>query len=181
VSEHALVLRDISKSYPGVQALRGMHLEVHPGEVHAVVGENGSGKSTLLGIASGARAPDRGTVEILGQALRRAQPALARRLGLAEVYQDTSLVLEFSVAQNLYLAAPATERPRYGAMAKWAQGILDRYDIETAPTVEVGDLPLAQRQFIEVIKSATLQLAVLRWSTSVIGCRRSCRLRIASP
>ncbi len=159
--EYALVLRDISKRYPGVQALRDMHLEVRPGEVHAVVGENGSGKSTLLGVSSGALVPDSGSVEILGRPLREARPVAARRLGLAQIYQDTSLTLELSVAQNLYMSAPVDERPRYTEMAAWAQRILDRYEIGVSPQAEVGSVSLAQRQFLEVIKALLIHPGVL--------------------
>ena len=99
-------LRGVSKSFGAVQALREVSFDCRPGEMHALVGENGSGKSTLLGIASGFVAPDRGEIEIGGQLRRRGSPAEARTLGLGMAYQTYSHVLDLSVAENLYLAAP---------------------------------------------------------------------------
>jgi len=107
MAEPSLRLTEISKRYPGVQALAEVSFACLPGEIHAVLGENGSGKSTLLGIASGAIVPDSGTVEIMGARLGTADPRIARKLGLATVYQDDSLVRELTVAQNLMLAAGA--------------------------------------------------------------------------
>src|SRR5205807_3572652 len=97
-----LSLRGVSKAYGAVQALRGVSVDCHAGEIHALVGENGSGKSTLLGIASGFLHPDEGDVEIGGSPRRRGSPAEARRLGLGIAYQTYSHVLGLSVAENLY-------------------------------------------------------------------------------
>src|SRR5665213_3289059 len=96
----SLEITDVSKRYPGVQALNRVSVECRPGEIHAVLGENGSGKSTLLGVASGAVVPDSGIVKITGRLLAVADPSLARELGLATVYQDDSLVRELTVAEN---------------------------------------------------------------------------------
>src|SRR5919109_5129911 len=108
-----LSLRDVSKSFGAVQALRDVSVDCRAGEIHALVGENGSGKSTLLGVASGFLAADRGTVEIGGKELRRATPAEARSLGLGIAYQTYSHVLDLSVAENLYLATPSDLRPSW--------------------------------------------------------------------
>ena len=101
----SLQITNVSKRYPGVQALNRVSFECRAGEIHAALGENGSGKSTLLGIASGAVVPDEGTIEIMGRRLSTADPLLARSLGLATVYQDDSLVRELTVAENLLLSA----------------------------------------------------------------------------
>lgn len=156
----SLKLSNISKHYPGVLALNGVSLECLPGEVHAVLGENGSGKSTLLGIASGARAPDSGTIEILGRPLTHADPSLARKLGLATVYQDNSLVPELTVAQNLYLGVSGRTMP-YGAMRAWAAQELKRYGLPIDPGVLVGDISPSQRQFLEVVKALASSPRVL--------------------
>src|SRR3954452_14048752 len=111
-----LSLRDVSKSFGAVQALREVSFECRPGEVHALVGENGSGKSTLLGIASGFIAPDDGEVEIGGRPRRRGSPAEARRFGLGIAYQTYSHVLDLSVAENLSLAVPRGIQPHYARM-----------------------------------------------------------------
>jgi ABC-type sugar transport system ATPase subunit len=96
-----LELRGVSRQFGAVRALTDVSFDCRAREVHAVVGENGSGKSTLLGIASGFVDPDLGTVRIGGEPLRRDSPALARKLGLAMAYQDTSLILPEPVKNNL--------------------------------------------------------------------------------
>lgn len=157
----ALRLTGISKRYPGVQALRDVSFECLAGEVHAVVGENGSGKSTLLGIASGATSPDAGTVEILGHELAFARPALARDLGLAVVYQDNSLIPELSVADNLYLSAIREDCPPYADLTLWAEQHIGRYGVAMDAKARVGDLSLAQRQFLEVVKALVRRPKIL--------------------
>ena len=134
----SLKLTDISKRYPGVQALAEMSFECMAGEIHAVLGENGSGKSTLLGIASGAVMPDCGMVEIMGEPLTAADPLLARRLGLATVYQDDSLVRELTVAQNLLLAA-LDAASAYGRAAGPSKQLAALRSARIAPDALVGD------------------------------------------
>src|SRR5919199_1011585 len=127
-----LSLSGVSKAYGAVQALRDVSFECRAGEVHALVGENGSGKSTLLGIASGFLAPDAGSVEIGGRRRRRGPPPQARGVGLGIAYQTYSHVLDLSVAENLYLAAPAKERPPYGRMEGWAASTLAGFGLDVA-------------------------------------------------
>src|SRR6059058_4762892 len=92
VSPTALSLRDVSKAFGAVQALRDVSVECRAGEIHALIGENGSGKSTLLGIASGVLAPDEGSVEIGGERLHSADAAEALRHGLGMAYQSYAQV-----------------------------------------------------------------------------------------
>src|SRR5919199_5808849 len=138
-----LSLSGVSKAYGAVQALRDVSFECRVGEVHALVGENGSGKSTLLGIASGFLAPDGGTVEIGGRRRRRGSPAEARRLGLGNAYQTYSHLVDLTVAENLYLAVPADERPGYVRMQRWAAATLEQYGLDVSVKARVGSLSLA--------------------------------------
>ena len=156
----SLELAGISKRYPGVQALSEVSFGCRPGEVHAVLGENGSGKSTLLGIASGSVAADEGRVAIMGEALTSADPMLARRLGLAAVYQDDFLVRELTVADNLILGAKDDHASLRGRQA-WAQALIAQFDLGVAPDAMVGDLNPAQRQFLEIVKALATNPSVL--------------------
>ncbi len=156
----ALELSGITKRYPGVVALDHVDFECRAGEIHAVLGENGSGKSTLLGIAGGAITSDAGHVTIMGNDLTAADPLLARRRGLAIVYQDDSLVRELSVAENLLLGAGDGATSVAGQHA-WAKQVLAPYELDIAPDMQVGQLTPAQRQFLEIVKALTANPRVL--------------------
>ena len=156
-----LSLSGVSKAFGPVQALRDVSFDCRAGEVHALVGENGSGKSTLLGIASGFLAPDAGTVEIGGRRRRRGSPAEARRHGLGMAYQTYSHVLDLSVAENLYLAAPNDERPPFRRVDDWAAAKLDEFKLDLPVTAGLRALSLAQRQLLEVVKALLTKPKVL--------------------
>ena len=156
-----LGLRGVSKAFGAVQALDDVSVECRAGEIHALVGENGSGKSTLLGVASGFVAPDRGDVEVGGKARRRVSPAETRRLGLGIAYQTYSHVLDLSVAENLYLAAPGDARPAYRRMAEWATSQLATFGLDLPVAAPARSLSLAQRQLFEVAKALLAEPKVL--------------------
>jgi ribose transport system ATP-binding protein len=156
-----LSLRDVSKAFGAVQAVRDVSVDCREGEIHALVGENGSGKSTLLGVASGFVTPDAGSIEIGGRRLRRGSPAEARGLGLGMAYQTYSHVLELSVAENLYLAVPGDEQPRYGRMEEWASAQLAKFHLDLPLRATAGSLSLAQRQLFEVVKALLARPKVL--------------------
>jgi ribose transport system ATP-binding protein len=166
-----LSLCDVSKAFGAVQALRDVSFDCRAGEIHALVGENGSGKSTLLGIASGYLAPDAGDVEIGGHQRRLGSPAEARRVGLGIAYQTYSHVLDLSVAENLYLAAPRSVRPAFGRMEEWAKATLAEFELDIPATAVVGGLSLAYRQLLEVIKAllARPRVILLDEPTTALG------------
>ncbi len=145
----------LDKSFPGVRALRGARLEVLAGEVHALVGENGAGKSTLARTVAGAETPDAGTVEIAGVPLSPFAPARARRLGVAAIHQEPSLVPGLTVRENLFLGKElsrggftlaAGERAR-------ARDVLSRLGADVDPEARAGDLDLARQQLVEIARA----------------------------
>ncbi len=101
--EILLSLRDIRKTFGGVEALRGATMEVRRGEVTALVGDNGAGKSTLIKTIMGVHQPTSGTIVLEGQEIRVADPEAARRLGIEAIYQDLALVGTFDLVQNFFL------------------------------------------------------------------------------
>ena len=152
------------KSFGGVRALRGVSLEVRPGEVHALLGENGAGKSTLIKILSGVHSFDSGAIEIDGAAVAFNSPAESREAGIAVVYQDLSLVGSLSVGANLMLNREPTSR--FGFLKKRqlmaeAEDFLKRHNIPLDPRATVGSLPFAYRQMTEICKALMGRVRVL--------------------
>ena len=156
-----LSVRGVSKRYGPVQANDNITIDFHAGEIHALLGENGSGKSTVLGVASGAVSPDEGEVTIAGETLTAASPKEAMRLGLGMAYQTMTEVAGLTVAENLFLAAPAALRPPYGHMEEWATKKLAEYQLHVRAASRTETLSLAQRQMLEVVQALLSQPKVL--------------------
>src|SRR5438067_9731101 len=94
-------LQGLSKSFPGVTALENVSLELHPGSIHALLGENGAGKSTLINILSGVLQPDAGEFFMEGCKVKPADAKVARALGIATVHQEADLFPDLTVAENI--------------------------------------------------------------------------------
>ncbi|NMR21697.1 sugar ABC transporter ATP-binding protein [Cellulomonas fimi] len=145
----------MSKSYAGVVALTGVDLDVRAGEAVGLLGQNGAGKSTLVKIISGAEQPSAGSVEISGERVRLSSPAVARASGVHTIYQELSVVPQLTVAENVFLS----DLPRRGPSVDWrelrraARETLRDLGFEIDVTRRVRDLPLAQRQAIEIAKA----------------------------
>jgi rhamnose transport system ATP-binding protein len=151
-----LSLSDIHKSFGGVRALRGVHLELLAGEVHAVVGENGAGKSTLIKIITGAHAPDEGKVLLAGEPIEANDPTTAKKLGIAAIYQQPALFADLTVAENIALGL---EKPAAWRVVNWkqrrriARELLDRVGANISPDVEVRRLSMPQQQLVEIARA----------------------------
>ncbi len=160
-----LALDGITKSFPGVRALKGVSFEVAPGEVHALLGENGAGKSTLIKVMSGVHQADSGTLFLDGRPIRLASPYAARQAGIATIYQELLLFPELSVAENLFMGhAP---RRRFGgldwrAMRARAGALLDSLDIHDLDiTQPVGTLSVGNRQRVEILRALSQDARIL--------------------
>lgn len=106
----AIEAHDIVKSFEGVHALRGVHLSVQPGEIHALLGENGAGKSTLIRIVTGLMSPDSGEIRRNGEKVEFANVRAAHREGIVALYQELSIVPTISVAENILLGEQMPRR-----------------------------------------------------------------------
>jgi ribose transport system ATP-binding protein len=154
----------VTKKFGGVQALRGVNLEVLPGEVHALLGENGAGKSTLIKILSGVHAYDEGSIEIAGQKVAFESPAKSREAGVAVVYQDLSLVESLSVGANLMLGREPRTRlgfVKQRELMAQVSAFLREHNIPLDPRVPVDSLPFAYRQMTEICKALMGDVRVL--------------------
>jgi rhamnose transport system ATP-binding protein len=158
-------LQEVTRSFGGVPALKGVSFEVRPGEVHALLGENGAGKSTLIRIMSGALAPDQGEVRVDGQRVRLASPRDARGYGIATVYQELLLFPDLTVAENIFLGNAPRGRLGgldWGAMRARARVLLDSLESrELDVDARLGDLSVANRQRVEIAKALSQEPRVL--------------------
>ncbi|ASR10032.1 ABC transporter ATP-binding protein (plasmid) [Rhizobium leguminosarum bv. viciae] len=159
-------VNEISKSFAGVHALKNVSLEIRPNEVVGLIGENGAGKSTLMRILAGTHQPDSGTLKLDGQPLklRNARDGAAQGIGM--VFQEQSLLLNISVAENIYLGQES-QFVRFGivdwkAMRAAAKRQLDKIGVDIDVAARTSELTFAARQMVELAKALTLEEAVSR-------------------
>ncbi|GGD70581.1 sugar ABC transporter ATP-binding protein [Microbacterium murale] len=149
-----LALAGVSKSFGGAAALRDVDFDVRPGEVHALVGMNGAGKSTLVGVLSGAHNPDGGEIRFDGEQLSGLTPRRAREQGIATVPQKRDLVLDLSVAENLFLG----DLPRRGGWVGWkavrsqARETLQSIGLDIDERMPAGALTAAEQTMVEIAR-----------------------------
>ena len=150
-----VTIENVSKAFPGVQALDGVSLDLRPGEVHALMGENGAGKSTLIKIITGVHRPDSGTVSIDGRAVSFHSPRDAIAAGISAVHQERNLIPRFSVGENILLERLPTKNGLvdFATVNREARRYLDLLDRGIDTRVEVRTLSVAQMQIVEIAKA----------------------------
>lgn len=159
-----LKLDNITKSFPGVKALQGIHLEIARGEIHALLGENGAGKSTLMKILCGIYQPDEGTITIAGEARHFTNYHDAVAAGVGIVFQEFSLIPYLNAVENMFLgrelrnALGLLER---GKMRRAAAAIFQRLGVAIDLSVPIRELSVAQQQFVEIGKALSLEARIL--------------------
>lgn len=157
-------LRGIRKTFGSHQALRGVDLDIYPGECLGLVGDNAAGKSTLTKIISGTYIPDDGSITLEGQDVRFTGPADARDRNIEMVFQDLSLCDHIDVVGNLFLGreltrGPFLDRPR---MMEEARAMLDALEIRIPRLgARVEKLSGGQRQAIAIARAASFNPKVL--------------------
>jgi len=160
--EAVVALRGVSRRFDAVVALDEVDVAFHAGTVHALLGENGSGKSTTVRILTGALPPSDGTVVIDGRPAQLASPRDAIAAGIAAAYQESALVPQLSVAQNIVLGH---EPARLGVMRRRrgrdARRWLDMVGLSVAPGARVGALSVAEQQLVAIAKALSLEARVL--------------------
>jgi ABC-type sugar transport system ATPase subunit len=159
----AIRVRNVSKSFPGVQALRGINFELLTGEVHGLVGANGAGKSTFIRVLSGASQPDTGEIEVQGSPLLFEDPRLQRSAGIAAIYQELTIIPEMSVLSNAFLGrVPSrfffTDKQR---MERRFVELSDWMGLNISPHVNAGTLSVADQQMIEILRAVQTDQNVL--------------------
>ena len=165
--ENILVLDKINKIFPGVHALKDMSLSIRKGEVQAICGENGAGKSTLMKVVTGVYKQESGDVIFNGKKINVTNPNQAYEMGIAIMYQETSLFAEMTVLENMFLNHEITKRIAgvkvldYKAMREKANKIFASMNTTMDLDVKVKDISMAKKQMVEIAKALTFKTRVL--------------------
>jgi ABC-type sugar transport system ATPase subunit len=157
-------MRNVSKSFGGVHALRDVSFEARAGKVHAVCGENGAGKSTLMKILAGSLGGYEGSISLDGRERRFAGPREAEDAGIRIIYQELNLVPDLTVAANIFLGRERTIG--YGwlddrAMEAQARSLFERLGAAISPRARLGDLRIGDQQMVEIAKALAFEAAVV--------------------
>lgn len=149
-----LEFKNISKYFPGVKALDNICFKAYGGEVLAFLGENGAGKSTLLKVLNGDYQPTNGEYLLDGVQKHFSSPHEAIQEGISVIYQERQILLELSVAENIYLGRMPSKK--FGIIDKakanqMAQKIIDDFGLPISPTTKVKDLSIAYQQIADKV------------------------------
>lgn len=163
MSDTLLVMKKITKRFPGVLALDGVNFEIRKGEVHALLGENGAGKSTLMKILSGVYQKDEGEIILAGNPIILNGPLAAQHLGISIIHQEFNLCSDLTVAQNIFIG----REHRNGWLLddnkqnQAAAEILKSLNLDISPDTQVSSLTVAQQQMVEIAKALSCQSRIL--------------------
>lgn len=175
MSDYVVELKHVTKKFPGVVAMRDMHIAIRPGEIHGLIGENGAGKSTLIKVLTGVYVPEEGEIYVDGKRVSFSNPVQAREQGITCVYQELNIVPMLSVVDNVFMGRRVVnsmgllDYPRMHREAKEALAMLGQEDIDTRK--ECGKLGVGLQQMVEIAKAVTTQakLLIMDEPTSSLG------------
>ena len=159
-----LEMRNVKKSFPGVQALDGVDFELERGEVHAILGENGAGKTTLIKILTGIYSIDEGGIYINGQQTEINNVHDAQRYHIAAIHQELCLVPHTTVAENVYLGREVKDKMGLmndRTMNEETQKLFDSLGVAIQADNVVASYSIAQQQLVEIVKALALNAEIL--------------------
>ena len=165
MDEPLLRMRNITKSFPGVLALKGVEFELRAGEIHAIIGENGAGKSTLMKVLLGIYQPDEGTIHLKGKPFHAKNPRHAQDQGISMIYQEFNLVPDLTVAENIFLAR---EQRKFHnlliddkAMLFETRKFIASLGLDIDARLTINELSVAEKQMVEIIKALVVKSDIL--------------------
>lgn len=165
---------DISKAYPGVLANDKVCIKLLSGSIHGLLGENGCGKSTMIKTLSGVQQPDSGQILKDGQPIQISDPEAARRMGIATVFQEFSIVPTLSVGENIFLG----NMPRTAlGLIDWkrvhqdAAAVLAEMEVDISTEAITGVLSVGEQQLVEIAKAVAMRasMIILDEPTAALG------------
>jgi len=175
-----LAVAGLTRRFPGVLALDTVDLDLHPGEIHCVIGENGAGKSTLMKILAGIQPPSAGSVALAGRPRTEYSPQAAEADGIVMVHQELNLVDELTVAANIFLGREHRRgwRLDHARMQREADEWLARVGASCRSHERIAELGIAQRQLVEIAKalSRDARVLILDEPSAVLGAHEIERL-----
>ena len=162
--DYILQMENISKSFPGVNALENVQLAVRKGTVHALMGENGAGKSTLMKILIGMYPPSSGTITFKGNRVDIPDTATALKLGIAMIHQELSPIPFMSIAENIWLGREPLNR--FGLIDKATmiantRQLFEQLEINLKPTTLMKDISVANTQLVEIAKAISYNSSLI--------------------
>lgn len=172
MSSNILEMRNITKSFFGVNVLKDTQLTVKKGEVHILLGENGAGKSTLIKILSGAYARENGTIILDGEELPVLSPGEVIKKGVSVIYQEFNLVPDMPIYENIFLGKEYTKGMKVDHKREIdeAKEYMSRVGLHDDPKTPVRELSVAKKQLVEIAKAISndVKLLVLDEPTAAI-------------
>ncbi len=180
-NDFILNVKNVSKTFPGVNALEDVDFTLKRGEVHALVGENGAGKSTLIKILTGVEHPDLGSIEFNGKTVEVKSPQHAQEIGISTVYQEVNLCTNISVAENIMLG----HEPHFLGAIHWkklnalARQALQKLSVDIDVTLPLGNYSIAIQQMVAIARSLEItsaKILILDEPTSSLDVKEANRL-----
>jgi rhamnose transport system ATP-binding protein len=156
-------MKDVKKRFGGAIALRGTNLSVRAGEIHALLGENGAGKSTMLKILAGVHVHDSGSISIGGSNFISGSPQASIDQGIAVIYQEPSLFLDLSLAENVFVG----RHPKKGVAIDWkeaesqARKLFGDLGVDLDPKRQARGLSIADQQVVEIAKALSMNANII--------------------
>ena len=159
-----LEMKNISKSFPGVQALSNVSIDLHHGEVLALVGENGAGKSTLMKILTGIYTADEGEILLNGQAITVENTKKACDLGISMIHQELNLMRDLTIAENIYIG----REPKFlnifvndRKLNQITRELFKKLALDLSVKTKVEQLTIAKQQMVEIAKALSYDSKIL--------------------
>ena len=175
MSEYVVELKNVTKRFPGVIALKNMSIQIRPGEIHGLIGENGAGKSTLIKVLTGVYIPEEGEIYVSGEKKTFRNPVQARGAGIACVYQELNIVPQLPVVDNIFIGR-TLKKPGglldYKTMHEQARKALAELGHDEIDThTQCGKLGIGLQQMVEIAKAVSLdaKLIIMDEPTSSLG------------
>lgn len=165
MQEEILVLKKISKYFPGIKALDEVDFKIRAGEVHALVGENGAGKSTLVKILTGIYQPTLGSIYLNNKPITFPSPLYSQKAGISAIHQEAAMFPELSVVENIFMGHHIKRSEKglldWAKMKKETKELLDRLEMDIDVDIPVKNLSVAQRHMVEIAKALSMEARIV--------------------